>query len=264
MSLGILVPDRDHDGIPDVSDNCPDIANVDQGNEDGDQFGDVCDPCPQIADNAPADTDGDHIGDACDPNPGMHDTMWLFEGFHSGLPMWAGSNNWAPLGDKIRVTASGNSGDNNEYLVLPLTVAGRTSFDNFAVTASVVVQQTMGGDNFHAIGISIEDDTSGHDMDCDIALDDSPSRRYVLLEDDINTSSGLDQEPQFAWAISAEYTITLLRRGSLYTCTVVGPGGMKQTTSGNTPVVPQTGAAVEVWAFGVIAEIDSVQVIGTP
>lgn len=35
--------DGDNDGIPDISDNCPDIANQDQANNDNDDFGDVCD-----------------------------------------------------------------------------------------------------------------------------------------------------------------------------------------------------------------------------
>ena len=37
-------PDTDEDGLPDVSDNCPDIKNPDQADADGDGIGDVCDP----------------------------------------------------------------------------------------------------------------------------------------------------------------------------------------------------------------------------
>ncbi len=39
------IPDRDHDGFPDYSDNCPDTPN-DQGDMDGDGIGDFCDPIP--------------------------------------------------------------------------------------------------------------------------------------------------------------------------------------------------------------------------
>ena len=35
--------DTDEDGVPDVSDNCPDDSNADQADGDGDGFGDVCD-----------------------------------------------------------------------------------------------------------------------------------------------------------------------------------------------------------------------------
>jgi hypothetical protein len=50
--------DNDADGVLDCSDNCPQIANPDQGNLDGDGWGDACDPCPPIP-GAGVDTDGD-------------------------------------------------------------------------------------------------------------------------------------------------------------------------------------------------------------
>jgi hypothetical protein len=44
--------DRDHDGIVNTADNCPDVANPNQTDGDGDGKGDACDACPS------------------DPNPG--------------------------------------------------------------------------------------------------------------------------------------------------------------------------------------------------
>lgn len=44
--------DRDHDGIPNTQDNCPDVPNPQQTDADGDGKGDACDACPS------------------DPNPG--------------------------------------------------------------------------------------------------------------------------------------------------------------------------------------------------
>lgn len=38
--------DADLDGVPDVSDDCPRVANVDQADADADGHGDACDPCP--------------------------------------------------------------------------------------------------------------------------------------------------------------------------------------------------------------------------
>ena len=43
VSCGIF-PDADNDGVRDDMDNCPDMANEDQGDFDGDGIGDVCDP----------------------------------------------------------------------------------------------------------------------------------------------------------------------------------------------------------------------------
>jgi hypothetical protein len=81
--------DTDGDGVLDVSDNCPTIANLDQSDQDGDGLGNACDPCPLDAgndgdadgvcgnlDNCPGsansdqiDRDADGDGDACDPCP---------------------------------------------------------------------------------------------------------------------------------------------------------------------------------------------------
>src|SRR5438128_916602 len=49
-------PDTDQDGIPDDMDNCPTVANPDQGDIDADGAGDVCDD----------DMDGDGIVNASD------------------------------------------------------------------------------------------------------------------------------------------------------------------------------------------------------
>jgi DNA-binding beta-propeller fold protein YncE len=45
------LPDADGDGIPDLSDNCPNKANTGQGDLDNDGMGDVCDPYPNDSDN---------------------------------------------------------------------------------------------------------------------------------------------------------------------------------------------------------------------
>ncbi len=66
-------PDADGDGIPDVSDNCPNVANPAQEDGDSDSVGDACDLCPAVADPAQADADGDGAGDACDVCPAIAD-----------------------------------------------------------------------------------------------------------------------------------------------------------------------------------------------
>ena len=70
--------DDDNDGVLDVSDNCPLVANADQTDTDGDGLGDACDDdddndtVPDVSDNCPVtpnpdqtDSDGDGVGDIC-------------------------------------------------------------------------------------------------------------------------------------------------------------------------------------------------------
>ena len=76
--------DQDDDGIADVADNCPSVANASQADEDGDTIGDACDNCPNIANTDQGDVaDRDGIGDACDPHPYVHDCLVLFDSFAS-------------------------------------------------------------------------------------------------------------------------------------------------------------------------------------
>lgn len=79
FTCGAPIPDLDGDGIDDVSDNCPTVANVDQEDNDMDGIGDICDDdddndgildvddnCPMTANADQSDVDGDGIGDVCD------------------------------------------------------------------------------------------------------------------------------------------------------------------------------------------------------
>jgi Thrombospondin type 3 repeat len=78
----VLGDETDGDGIRNVPDNCPGIANPDQADADADEIGDVCDKdrdgdtvanatdnCPDTANGNQVDADGDGIGDVCDPTP---------------------------------------------------------------------------------------------------------------------------------------------------------------------------------------------------
>lgn len=70
--------DTDADSIPDIRDNCPNIANEDQKDADKNNKGDACedfdydgiensiDNCPDYPNQAQLDTDGDLVGDPCD------------------------------------------------------------------------------------------------------------------------------------------------------------------------------------------------------
>lgn len=77
--------DSDGDGVADVADNCPKVANADQHDHDGDGRGDACDVCPHLKDTG-ADVDGDGVGDACDPRPTTAgDKIVMFEGFYDAV-----------------------------------------------------------------------------------------------------------------------------------------------------------------------------------
>ena len=61
----VASPDSDQDGVPDWSDNCPQVPNADQADSDGDGVGNVCDNCPNDFNPAQTDSTGDDVGDLC-------------------------------------------------------------------------------------------------------------------------------------------------------------------------------------------------------
>jgi hypothetical protein len=251
--------DRDADGVADAVDNCPDVANADQADEDKDGVGDVCDLCPQLA-GATVDADGDKIGDACDPNPTLADSTWLFEGFHKGQPSWPASAHWVAVPDALRVSALGGTNDPEDYVTLPLTLAGRT-YDNFSVTAIVSVDQLVGNSGDHYFGINAYDATMTKGVSCEFEQFNG-TNTLDLLEVLSNGSLGsLKKMPAFAWTTATSYRLNLTRHGSTYTCTINGPA-TSQTATGTSQVVPRAGDAVQLYAFGVTAQLASVFVAG--
>lgn len=74
---GCSCPDADSDGICDVDDNCPSVANNVQADVDGDGRGDVCDNCPAVSNPLQEDADSDSVGDVCDNCPGVANTSQL-------------------------------------------------------------------------------------------------------------------------------------------------------------------------------------------
>ena len=85
-------PDEDHDGVPDVEDNCPHIANP--GQED-------------VSELTLGGPDG--VGDACDPEPSKTgNRIVLFDGFATGLsPLWGASMATTTAGGHLRMDANG-------------------------------------------------------------------------------------------------------------------------------------------------------------
>ena len=61
-----VLQDSDGDGIPNISDNCPNISNPNQEDTDGDGVGNACDNCSLISNPNQTDCNNNGIGDACD------------------------------------------------------------------------------------------------------------------------------------------------------------------------------------------------------
>lgn len=241
--------DRDGDGVDNAKDNCPDNANTDQGNEDGDTLGDACDLCPHLAGASTADADGDTIGDACDANAAVKDSVWLFEGFHKGLPQWGFSTSWAASTDSVTATASGAE---DQYVAIPL--AGHATYDNVAVTLSALPKALPG--TSHTLGMSVYDAQADKYIDCGVGSDSSTSAIY--LADDAN----INNKKTFSWPVNTAFTLTMKRAGTLYTCTAVSASGATQTVTATTPITPRNGAAFEMWANNVTAQFNSLFVTG--
>ena len=71
VNVILSVPDADHDGIPNLYDDCTDTDSDGFGNPEFSS--NVCPPdiCPYVADPEQLDSDGDGIGDACDVCPDL-------------------------------------------------------------------------------------------------------------------------------------------------------------------------------------------------
>ena len=67
--------DADGDGVPDTSDNCPDVSNPDQADTDGDAVGDACDDCPEDQ----FKTDPGECGCGIEDTPGCGEITCIFE-----------------------------------------------------------------------------------------------------------------------------------------------------------------------------------------
>jgi hypothetical protein len=109
--------DSDGDGVPDASDNCPSVSNVDQTDTDLDGLGDVCDGdrdgdgvddgddnCPTIWNAGQGDLDTDGIGDACE---------FLFDTDSDGITDDVDNCTFVPNPDQLNTDggANGNACD---------------------------------------------------------------------------------------------------------------------------------------------------------
>ncbi len=251
----LTIADRDGDGVPNTSDNCPDLANPDQGNEDGDAFGDACDPCPIDTNNADPDRDG--VAGICDPHPNTPgDKILVFEGFHRGIPpTWQVDGTAAPSGDDVALTTAV---DNHTAILPPIA-----SMANGTVMTSIVVDSTVGGPDA-AITIALPyDPTQDQGIFCELYAPNagSASGRYVSLWDSpaqVERAKG-----NLAWATGTAYRVALTRTGNNYACSVTPNGGQAQAANGSSSS-NTTQSRPTIATYGANAHVAWMLVVSSP
>lgn len=248
--------DRDGDGVANDQDNCPDLANADQGDEDGDHVGDACDPCP--IDTSTADPDGDGVAGSCDPHPNTAgDKIVLFDGFHHALPKsWTLVGSAEQTGDDMVLTAMAG---NHANAVPPLD-----AFTNGMIMAGLTVTSLVPNVD-SAIAVSLPYDPNTDDgMFCELdqSMGTTPSDRFVSLYEALPADTFRGTR-MFMWGLATEYRISLVKSGSNYACAFAFAGGATQTTSGTsakTVALPKA----SIGAYGAAAKAAWILVVSSP
>jgi hypothetical protein len=258
-SVDTKAPDRDNDGVPDMMDNCPDVANPDQANEDDDKFGDACDPCPPFKNDSPGDPDHDGVGDPCDPNPMVFgDHIELFESFHHGLPAWTKTANWTAVDDSLEVTAAAGT---KEYLVVPVQ-----NPDRVTVFASAIITAVPAAAD-HFLDIAVPNDTTNNaGIQCELYQPMAETGRYLSLWDGFFqsfTGREIGSSP-LMWANTTEYIISLTRVGPSYSCEVSDPTPTLRLKAAGTSSSTTTTPTAVIRANSLTARIKWVMVVRSP
>lgn len=206
--------DTDGDGVLDVDDNCPFVANADQADEDGDHIGDPCDPCPPFAD--PTDTDHDGVPDACDPNPMVAgDSIVTFEGFTTAPASWTSTGDVRFSGGKAvmlgtETTAAtlvtGSSAPLHSTIIASFTLSEITSTGLNLGSVSVIDQQKPNTDDSVACQLS---ELSG-------------GGQATVRIFDTSASQAINVAPH-AFPMGATLELQLQRDGTSYKCSASNP-----------------------------------------
>jgi hypothetical protein len=239
--------DSDNDGVNDAIDNCPSIANANQGNEDQDARGDVCDPCPIKALAADdADSDGDGVGDGCDPDSSAAAAphrITLFEGFSGTLPSSVTvvpANAWTVTNGAARANLSGGTTPQRGWLTWPHQTP-QNSQD--IVFAKVTVNQKFPGAVQNGVGIvQRADGNLGDGIVCWIAsqADGTMGLRLFYTTDAFSGMSAGGN--YFANQVA---TLRLQRTAEQYSCIDLATNLMAQTSFTFNPGNAQLGFYVE-------------------
>jgi len=246
--------DPDGDGVSDPGDNCPSVANADQGDEDGDAVGDLCDPCPISTINT--DGDGDLVGDVCDPHPTAGgDVLRLFEGFHHGVPAgWVTDGTWTPVGDSISITTAS---------VASVYVPSFSSRETVTVGGAVT---DAPGTNYRTFGIMDDAAINGYAIICSLlitgATDSNPNQPYLDMYR-IPAGTSL-KRTGYGWGVGNQLLLRLARTDNSYDCfgSDVTAGTNRAATANDTTAT--TNPRLGLHAAYVTAHYDWLMVVTSP
>jgi hypothetical protein len=228
--------DREHDGVLDDVDNCPDVANPKQTDEDNDLVGDACDPCPPLQDNE--DNDGDGVGDACDPNPGAAgDKLVAFVGFTDPLPQGWSSSGTFMMNNGEGVLIAGDSATSLVSMASPPTA-------RVEVRASLVVDViTASGLNLGSVNlIDRMQPNTDSSIACQLSgLADGTQEQLRLF--DASAAAVIVGSPH-AFGPAAPLELKLQRSGTSYTCSATSPATAVAGAATFSPAAPRIGVRV--------------------
>lgn len=160
------VPDRDSDGKPDASDNCPDVSNPDQADEDGDAVGNVCDNCPHLPNANQADGEADGVGDVCDPQPSTGgNSIALFLPFDSPSEIAT----WQKAGTNQQYAVSNGALRQTGQSDLAILWKNDLGFAGAWITTEVTFDEVGSGVQFRGVALMtrfVRDDDFGHGAGC--------------------------------------------------------------------------------------------------
>jgi hypothetical protein len=255
-----LPGDQDGDGVPDVHDNCPMIANADQHDHDHDGHGDACDRCPHLPDALDPDGDGDGVGDACDPHPTTAgDVRALWDGFYGPS---LDPNVW-----NTATAAGAWSTPNGVLLEQDPTIKNGSllttaSFSNPTITTSATLNALANNVMSRGLGISAGDLGASQYYDCTLTAANAATVVISTL------AGGAAHNSSAAWTTTFVAGDTFIvseqvRTGGLVgaSCTVVAPGAPVVTAT--TSAGPSTGPIGFV-TRSVSASYDYVFVVSSP
>jgi len=150
LTLSCVAADTDSDGVDDLDDNCPEVANPDQDDLDGDGAGDACDSdddgdgfddafdtCPTVFDPDQSDLDLDGLGDACDDDDD-DDGIWDADDLCAATTAGAVVDDDGCSGEQFVSLSCGTEDDHRNHGKFVSCVA---QAGNQAVAAGLLTQQ---------------------------------------------------------------------------------------------------------------------------